>query len=569
MKSSRQLRGALLLAPPFLVGALLRLWRLDRQIFLGDEMHGVKAALDLPLAEILTTYRLADHCIPLSAFYDLVMGWGVKLSEPIIRLPSVAAGLALLVALPMVLLRRPPEGRAWLRAAAAAWLIAFSPSLVYYSRFARPYAVVALLAPLAAYAFWRWWRGAPGAGHGWAVLYAAAGAATGWFFLGALPFVAAPLAWAAGDLVVSRRAEGRRGWAGLLAAGAGLAAGVAAFLLPALPSFRRLLRTKAAEAETRPDTLVDVLHLQAGTAWTPLVVVFWLLAALGLAVLLRRRPALGVYGALMVAAQWTALTLVLRPAGVGHPVILNRYVLVTLPVVLLWTAEGTAWAAARIGRPGGLRRWAGAGVAAAFVAALGGAGPYATDGGFRLGPFGGAWQGLSLDDRHTYLPPSVVPAAYHRIAAEPGDEPVVHVVDQLSAYALWPDLGFARFHGRPVILAAGQPWLDDPRLAFRTVRPVDPEAIAASGGRFVVLVLDRPYYRRFEAAVRRGEPLPEPTPTDRDHPVRAWARRAAGQLRGAWGEPHLVSEGVLVWDLARLPAAGAGAGAVTGRSPAP
>lgn len=559
------LRAALLLAPPLLVGAFLRLWRLDRQIFLGDEMHGVRAALELPLAKILTSYRLADHCIPLSAFYDLVMGWGVGLSEPVIRLPSAAAGLALLVALPAVLLRRAPEGRGWLRAAVVAWLIAFSPSLVYYSRFARPYAVVVLLAPLAAYAFWRWWRGAPAAG--WAVLYAAAGAATGWFFLGALPFVAAPLAWAAGDLVVRRRAEGGRGWAALLAMGAGLAAGVAAFLLPALRSFRRLLRVKAAEAEARLDTLIDVLHLQAGTAWTPLTVLFWVLAALGLTVLLRRRPALGVYGALLVAAQWTALTLVLRPAGVGHPVILNRYVLVTLPVVLLWVAEGAAWAAARIGRSGGLRRWAGAGVAAAFVAALVAAGPYASDGGFRLGPFGGAWQGMRLDGRHSHLPPQVIPPVYHRIAAEPGDEPVVHVVDRLGAYALWADLGFARFHGRPVILATHLSWLDDPRLAFRSVRPADPESIAASGGRFVVLVLDRPYYRRIEAAVRRGEPLPERT--DRGHPARAWARRVGKQLRGAWGEPHLVSEGVLVWDLARLPPPRAGAEELTGRSPAP
>lgn len=563
------LRAVLLLAPPLLVGALLRLWRLHRQVFVGDEMHGVMSALELSLPGILTNYRLADHSIPLSALYHLLLASGVKLSEVVIRLPSLLAGLALLVLAPAAVLRWSAAADRWRWAAVLAWLLAISPSLVYYSRFARPYAVVALLCPLAAVAFWRWWRGAPHAGHGWAVLYVVAGAAAGWFFLGALPFVAAPLAWGAGDLVVGRlrgrAGEAKRGLLGLTAVAAGLAAGVAGFLLPALKSLGRILRHKATQAEATPRTLEGVGLIQAGTEHPVVALLFWGLAAAGLALLLRRRPALGGYAALLVGAQWVAIAFVLRPYGMGHPVIFSRYVLVTLPVVLLWVAGGIGWIAERIERRGSMGRWAGAGMVAAFVAAFGLAGPYAAEPGFRLGPFGGAWQGLELDRRHTGLPAALIPAAYHQIAAEPGDGAVVHVVRGLASITLVSEISFARFHGRPVILAIDHSWLEDPRLAFRTVQPIDAARLRRSGGRFVVLVQDRPYYRRLEAAVERGRPPPRPT--DRRHPSRVWARAMARELGRAWGEPHLVSEGVLVWDLARLPEPSSGP--VTVRSPGP
>jgi hypothetical protein len=302
------------LASAWLAGALARTWSLHLQVYSGDETHAVWSALNMPLSEILVTYRLADHCIPLASFYRLLVRSGVGLSEVVLRAPAVLAGLAATAVLPLLVLRwaRSGDGDG---ATGARWaalycaLLAISPSLVYYSRIARPYAIVAFLAPLAAAAFWRWWRGG---GTGWAVLWALAGGLSAWFHLGTAPFVAAPLLWAAGDLLVARwrrRADpaatepDRRspGWLALATAGAGLGLALAAFLVPAHGSLLRLMRRKGAAAEGIDAAgLWDVARLQAGSAWPWVAALFWLAVALSFVAALRRggrARAVALYGA--------------------------------------------------------------------------------------------------------------------------------------------------------------------------------------------------------------------------------------------------------------------------------
>lgn len=553
---------ALWLLPPLALGAVLRLWGLTRQVLVGDEIHAVVSVVNFSVREILTTYRFADHCIPLAAFYRALTAGGIRLSEEIVRAPAVLAGLAALLLFPLAVARRPELEGGRRRAAILAWLLAVSPSLVYYSRIARPYAVVVLLAPLAVAAFWRWWRGG---GHRWAVLYALAGAVSGWFFLGSAPFVAAPLAWGAGDLAVrrlggrfgGRREAGGRGWLALGAVAAGLAAGAAAFLLPALPSFLRLVRRKAAAASAGAGDLGAAAQLQAGTGQPVLAVLFWGLAALGLFALLRRRPALGSFALLPVLVQWVALLLVVRPAGLNSPVAIHRYTLVCLPVVLLWVAEGIVWLGARLGGRGKAAAWASGAVATGCIGAMILGGPFVRELGLRLGPFAGASLMVSSAGSSEPLPPGAAPAAYRLIAAEPGDEPVVEVLTGRTAIsALRQTIALARFHGRPVILASDRPLWSDPRLAFRTVVPANPEAIERSGGRFVVLLLDGPRIRRLERAIAEGLPPPGPTPRDHESVVRA--RELGRVLRRAWGEPHLSSDDVAVWDLAQVARGGPG-----------
>jgi len=551
---SEATRGAALwLLPALAVGAFLRLWGLARQIVVGDEIHGLIAAIDLTLPEILTTYRMTDHCIPLSALYRVLLESGVRLTEGIIRAPAVLAGLAALVLFPLGVARwRELDGGRG-RAVVLGWLLAVSPSLVYFSRFARPYAEVLLLAPLAVAAFWHWWRGG---GHRFAVLYAAAGAASAWFFLGSAPFVAAPLAWAAGELAwrrLRRRPEAAGlGLLALAAAGAALAVGIAAFLLPALPSFFRLVRQKAASARIGTGELGNVLLFQAGTTLPLLALLFWGLAVLGLAALLSRRPALGSLTLVLVVVQWTVLLLVLRPTGIHMAAVANRYVLVTLPIVLLWVAEGLGWLARRLEERGGGGGGAARGAVLACIGGLVVGGPYVRDLAFRIGSFAGTTNRLASSPAPTPLPPAAVPAAYRLIGEEPGDEAVVEAIsDHTAIYALGPVMALARVHGRPVILASDRAWRSDPGFAFRTIVPADPRAIERSGGRFVVLQLDAPRIRALERAVAEGGPMPPPSPSDRRAVVRA--RRFALVLTRAWGEPHLVSGDVLVWDLARLP----------------
>ena len=261
------------LVPSLLAGALLRVWGLAGQVVLGDELHPIKNVVLHDLGTILTSYRPADPCIPLTAFLELVTLAGFPLTEVLLRLPALLTGIATVVVLPLVVL--PAVGRR--RALLFAWFLALSPSLVFYSRIGRPYAIVALLGPCALAAFWRFWKGG---GARWGALYAVVGATAAWFHLLAAPAIAAPLAWAGVELVV-RRLRGRSspgrapGFASLAAAGAGLALGFAAFLVPAWPSFQAVVESKVAGGRPGVGTLAGALVLQAGTPLPPLVVAFW------------------------------------------------------------------------------------------------------------------------------------------------------------------------------------------------------------------------------------------------------------------------------------------------------
>ena len=189
------------LLPPIALGAFLRLFRLGSQLLLYDELHAPRTVVRLDLPAILTHYLPSDNSIPLTALYELLVGQGVALTELLLRLPSIVAGLLALVVVPAALWRR--LGRE--AGLCAAWLVAISPGLVFYSRIARAYMPAVLLAFAAAIAFDSWWRtgsGRSGAGY----VLAAAGAA--WLHLGASPIVAAPLLWAAARQP-GRRRRGR------------------------------------------------------------------------------------------------------------------------------------------------------------------------------------------------------------------------------------------------------------------------------------------------------------------------------------------------------------------------
>jgi hypothetical protein len=559
----------LALAAAWMTGVLARTWSLHLQVYSGDETHGVWSALYMPLSEILVTYRLADHCIPLAAFYRLLVRSGVGLSEVVLRAPSALAGIAATVLLPL-LVHRWARSRDRLRegssdaAAAARWaglycaLLAISPSLIYYSRIARPYAVVALLAPLAAAAFWRWWRGG---GARWAALWVAAGGLSAWFHLGTAPFVAVPLLWAAGDLVLARRrreaeagngAPGRPGWRGLLAAGAGLGLALAAFLVPAHESLLRLMRRKGAAA-AGPDLagLWDVARLHAGSAWQWVAILFWLAVAASFAAALRRggrARAAAIYGATLVIGQWLAITLVLRPDGYKLPVVLARYLLPTLPVVLLALAWGLAllWSRLTERVPG--RLW-GAAAAVLAVAGLAAAGPYAAEPALRLGPFAGHPAAIHFLTPATRIPLDRVPAVYSLIAREAGEGAVLEITAGPAGMFQVPALAFWRVHRRPVIVAFDKEIAADPRLRLRTLAGLDPALMEASGARFVVLHLDLPRFRRLD---RDGpESLAARQTTPPHHPGLARARRMGAELTAAWGEPDLVDGSEWVWDMAR------------------
>lgn len=549
------------LVPPLLAAALLRIWGLAGQVVLGDELHPIRSVVLHDLGTILTSYRAADPCIPLTAFLEVATLAGLPLTEVLLRLPALLAGIATVVVLPLAVL--PAVGRR--RALLFAWFLALSPSLVFYSRIGRPYAIIVLLGLLASAAFWRFWDGG---GARWGALYALLGATAAWFHLLAAPAVAAPLAWAVGD-VLTRRVRGRRpperrrGLGSLAAAGAGLALGFAAFLVPAWPSFQAVVGAKVAGGRPGVGTLAGALVLQAGTPSPPLVVAFWVLTLLGGMVLLRERPRLAVYGTVVLALQWFAVVAVLQPTGSEHIVVIERYALVVFPLVLLAAVAGLdrLWTAGA-GRPA--RRWAARGAAVAVVAGLVAGHPYLLEPALRLGPWAGSGTAKLFGTGRPppALPDGQVPAAYRALAATPGNGALVEAPAYPASWASRAQLALWRLHGRPVVLASQQGWFRAPEarrlLRFKTLVAARPESLRPAGARFVVLHRDRPRLVRIEQAFTNGDTPVEIPPSRPTHPSVRVGRTLARDLRELWGEPHLMDGQVLLWDLDRLPGAPAG-----------
>jgi hypothetical protein len=129
-------------------------------------------------------------------------------------------------------------------------------------------------------------------------------------------------------------------------------------------------------------TIGDVLRLQAGTRSWVLTGLFWVLALVGLVLLVRKNLRLGLY-TLAAAAGYVAVILMASPPGLDDPLVLNRWLLPVLPFVFLWVAMaiGRPW----IPRSGLLGQGLQRSAARFFILFLFWTGPFLTRG-FRESP---------------------------------------------------------------------------------------------------------------------------------------------------------------------------------------
>ena len=113
-------------AAPLAVGLALRLWNLRQQVIGDDELHAVRAALEMSLGEILVTWRVTDHSLPLTALYRLWLDATGTLGDAALRAPALLGSLALVGLAPRLL--APLSGARlalwW------SWALAVSPLLV-------------------------------------------------------------------------------------------------------------------------------------------------------------------------------------------------------------------------------------------------------------------------------------------------------------------------------------------------------------------------------------------------------------------------------------------------------
>jgi hypothetical protein len=465
-------------------GAALRTLGLSEQIALDDELVSITASLARPYALLFGSFQPAYYSIP-HALLLRSLADTVGLDEWTLRLPSLVAGLALLLGAPWLVWRRFGAAPAALFAA----LLAISPLLVLYSRIARAYAPATALVFFAVMALERWLAERKPAA---ALVYVGCAAAAIWFHQLAAPAVLAPLAVTAAFCV--RDAPAGRRWREL-GAPAWMALAIALIvtllLWSALAVSLGPLATKVDRVSVPGLAILAAEALFAGTRELWLVGLFWTGATLGCVVGLWRHTRITSLLLASAAAQWLSV-IAAGPWLAETPRILARYALFSLPFVLLFMALALA-ALGRL-RVGG-RAWPLPALAGALLCVLL----------FRQGPLPAALSPRASFAAHPDfmdppLTPPDVPAWYASLRAEPGDFAIVEAPLR-NAPSLVPYHVYQRVHGRPVRIgflgALAEPRnpdefaLDDPRVGFRGFVDLgDAKALRASGARYLVLHRD-------------------------------------------------------------------------------
>ena len=140
--------GGLLAA--FFIGAFLRLYQLGHQILAEDEWHAIDVALHAGYRQIFSDFGDGGHSIPMALYNKLLLDT-TGLSEFAIYAPFVFFGIVTTLILPL-LARKFIGGHTVLFSS----LLCLSPLLIFYSRFARPYGLIALFGFTAIYFFYLW-----------------------------------------------------------------------------------------------------------------------------------------------------------------------------------------------------------------------------------------------------------------------------------------------------------------------------------------------------------------------------------------------------------------------------
>ena len=340
-----QLHYSFFLLLIFIAGAAVRLYRIADQVVLDDEWHALNAVQYHDFKWIFTHFGAAgnaDLSIPLALLYEFQYQL-IGLNEILLRWPMLLAGCAAILVVPHML-------RHWLskpeRLMLAA-LLAISPLLIYYSRFARPYSILAVLESGALLMAWHWWQSHRlKYGVAWVLL----AAFSAWLNAPALMVVMSPFAWF--GLLAARDAVRARDWTGILrltALGSALLAVLVVLLGPPLATQPEAILGKAGRHFIDWETLPWALSLASGSARMWIVVSLGMLSLLGFAVLFQRDKDFGRF--LLVTSLFALLVLVVSGAAFSvHGNVFLRYIIGLVPFYLSFIAIGLVDATSRIVR---------------------------------------------------------------------------------------------------------------------------------------------------------------------------------------------------------------------------
>ena len=327
-----RLHSLFLLLAPLTAGLVLRLYELQWQIIGDDEFHALNTAMRHSYGHILTHLGVADHSIPLSLFYKVWLE-AFSLTEMVMRAPMVVAGVATLLIFPRLV--RPYLNQD--AGSAYRWLLSISPLCIYFSRYARPYALTMFLAFAGLVAFYEWVRRGR---RSMLVIYLVCGVVAPYLHLASAPILlAAPAYWIVRNATARGKQGGTHSYVRALLA---VLAGQAILIGPAL-LLSRGLAVKLGRGVPDLETLEGTLELLSGVGSLWIALPLLALAFVETVRLYSLRPVWIQYFLFVVGVQVFAV-LLSQPLWVHVPIVLTRYLLVILPVflMLLASALGTA-----------------------------------------------------------------------------------------------------------------------------------------------------------------------------------------------------------------------------------
>ncbi|MFK7954626.1 MAG: glycosyltransferase family 39 protein [Lysobacterales bacterium] len=322
------------------IAAVLRFYLWQDQLIADDEWHALHMVAGQSYWQIFSQFGIADHCIPLTLFYKAAADLG-QLNEWIMRLPMLIAGLIAVVWVPKSLSR-------WLSPAEqllAGALLALSPLLIYYSRTARPYALLFLLAHLAIPLAYRWWYSRDRRA-GWG--FAACAVSCAWLNPLSMAYTLSPVLWFGADALrqLFHRHNGEKLFR-LIRLSCGITIAIAALIGAPVVNDWSALAGKAGSQTTTPETWQTFLQLFSGSGAWPVTTITGLFALAGLVVLVRRQP--GFMGFWLFCAFLFVVTVTATQANwISHGLVLARYLLPTLSLVLVVAGVGLLATAKRL-----------------------------------------------------------------------------------------------------------------------------------------------------------------------------------------------------------------------------
>jgi hypothetical protein len=248
------------------------------------------------------------------------------------RAPVVLFGLLALVILPLLVRKLFDRTTATL----FGWLLAISPLHIYYSRYARPYAVSLFCAACGTYAFYLWWTTRV---RHWKYLYVACAIVGPYFHLTVLPVLFAPLALIAVQAFWGRTPDPEFSRAKVLRLILVTAGGLALLLLPPIWADYGSLAEKAQHGSLTSESFFGALGLLIGMEAPAAQALTLAVMALGTFTISHEQPRLALLLGTTVAVVILGIAAA-RPTGIEYPIVLARYALFLVPAMILALAIG-------------------------------------------------------------------------------------------------------------------------------------------------------------------------------------------------------------------------------------